>query len=176
MSHINRKFIAEGIKRYDNQAYEKDKQLERVIQDKLKRLFPRGEVRYITKDILIDILTWKAPRIKGWGNKNSEDFVIEVTKNCFASKNEQFKIEGLTILKGVKYRAASTILHFCFPDEYTVMDWRAWKTLKLNNQLREGLKDDFRHWQLYLGICKRLSKKYGCSLRDLDKALWANCE
>ena len=99
------------------------------------------------------------------------------------SKNERFKIEVLTMLDGVGYRVASTILHFRFPDDYTIMDWRAWESLQDKKITRDesagyklepkyNIKDDFEHWMTYLAVCRNICKREKCSLRELDKALW----
>ena len=169
---INKKFIDDWSSKYDAKYKESHRLLEQKIRDKLKRMFPKGKVKYVTKEILYDIICWKAPRAKSHAKKNEEGFVREVAKHCFSSNNEQFKVEGLTILKGVKYRTATTVLNFCFPSKYTVMDYRAWWTLLQSGCLSDKIRDDFKHWQDYLSECRKISRRYGCSLRTLDKALW----
>lgn len=171
---INIKFIDEWSNNYDKNATQRDVLLHKKIDNKLSELFPNSEIRYITEDILYDIVDWKAPRVKKKIKDNNNEFAMEVTKYCFSSCNEQFKIEVLRILKGVSYRVASSILYFCFPKEYIVMDYRAWWTLQQKNELPRKyiIKDDFEHWKKYLLVCKQISLKCGCSLRKLDKALW----
>lgn len=171
---IDISFINEWSINYDKKAPRRDTLLHEKIDNKLNELFPNREIKYITKDILYDIVDWKAPRVKARTKDNNDEFVIEVTKHCFSSYNEQFKIEGLGILKGVSYRVATAILYFCFPKDYTVMDYRAWWTLQKKNELPSTytIKDDFEHWKNYLEVCKKISNRCDCSLRELDKALW----
>ena len=171
---IDKEFIESWSVKYDMKETKKFRDLYEQIMNKLKESFPNGKVRHITLDILRDIVKWKAPRVIKRALKNSEEFVGEVTNHSLSSKNEQFKIEVLILLKGVGYRVATAILHFCFPSEYTVMDFRAWWTLQQYNCLPEDypIKDDFEHWQKYLKVCREISKRCDCSLRKLDKALW----
>ena len=171
---INKEFINTWSRKYDNNATQRDKRLEEKIRNKIMYLFPKGKVNYITQDILYDIVDWKAPRIRKYVLENRKEFIEEVTKHCFLSLDEQFKIEGLTIMKGVQYRVASAVLHFCFSSEYTIMDWRAWNSLQEEKELPKDyeIKDDFEHWEKYLNVCKEIVHKYDCSLRQLDKALW----
>lgn len=172
---IDRKFIDEWSNGYDVGAPGREKRLETSIENGLKRLFPIGrKVEYITREILRDIISWKAPRTIRFVDDNREEFIREVTKNAFRSPDEQFKVEGLTVLKGVNYRVATTILYFCFPSTYTIMDYRAWWTLQQKKELSGsyGIKDDFEHWITYLNKCREISCRCDCSLRRLDKALW----
>lgn len=171
---IDKKFIEDYSNRYDRNVSKRDRKLEEKIIKKLNKLFPSGSVKYIKKDILFNIVDWKAPRIRNRVRDNKKEFVEEVTKHCFSSLNEQFKIEGLTILRGVDYRVASAILHFCFPSLYIIMDYRAWGTLEEQKYLpkKYDIKDDFEHWQRYLNVCRKISKRCDYSLRQLDKALW----
>ena len=170
---INKEFVDLWCKRYDEQAAKRDMQMENEIKNALKELFPNDKTKYITRDILYNIAHWKAPRIRNGVLKNDNDFVEETTKHCFLSLNERFKIEALTILSGVGYPVATAILHFCFPSVYTILDFRAWWTLQQKGYLKGyEIAHDFEHWQRYLSVCREISKQCGCSLRELDKALW----
>lgn len=171
---IDKDFTEKWSTRYDEEASGRDKLLEEKISDSLKKLFPDDNVKYITREILYDIISWKAPRVREYVDYNMKEFVEAISKICFSSENEQVKLEVLTILKGVGYRSATAILFFCFPLEYTVMDFRAWWTLQEEGYLSKDydIKDDFEHWQKYLKICKEISNRCGCTLRELDKALW----
>ncbi|MFH1201866.1 MAG: hypothetical protein V1674_03120 [Candidatus Omnitrophota bacterium] len=171
---IDKEFIESWSVKYDTEETKKFRDLYEQIMNKLKELFPDGKIRHITLDILRDIVRWKAPRVIRRALNNSEEFVKEVTTHFASSKNEQFKIEVLMLLKGVGQRVATAILHFCFPSEYTVMDFRAWWTLQQHNCLPKDypIKNDFEHWQEYLKVCRKIRKRCDCSLRKLDKALW----
>lgn len=175
---INKAFIEHWGRRYDVNVSERDVKLYKKIKGKIKNMFSGYTTKYVTRDILYDIMDWKAPRVRRRIKSNRLEFVQEATKHCFASSDEQFKIEGLTVIGGIKYRAATAILHFCFPSKYIVMDFRAWWTLQDQKEMPGDYKieDDFEHWQKYLSVCREISKRCGCSLRKLDKALWQYSE
>lgn len=171
---IDRKFIDYWSNRYDLKCSERDRALYKQIKNKLNKLFPSGKIRYLTRDILYDVVDWKASRIRKSVLSNKPAFVKEISRCCLLSRNEQLKIEALAILKGVKYRVASAILHFCFPEKYTVMDWRAWESLIKQKELAKTykIKDDFEHWHKYLKTCRSICTRCNRTLRQLDKALW----
>jgi len=151
----------------DNQK-EKELEYEIIKSIDIKGLTPS----YLTKDTLKKIAKWKSPRVMGHIEKNDEQYVKEVTQVSLSTKNEKLKIEILTLLNGVQIRMASAILLFCFPEQYTVMDYRAWDSLKALNKINGEIGDTFECWQKYNEICREIAKQNGVSLRKLDKALW----
>ena len=87
----------------------------------------------------------------------------------------------LCSLHGVQVRMASAILTVYNPDIYTVMDVRAWATLKRIGLESVGLaeysaadlelnKVDMYH--AYLSACRKLALQYNVNLRTLDRYLW----
>lgn len=171
MSMMDKAWIEETAKEYDyalskNDAYEYDS-----ISAAIKKFGLPPPC--LTKDILMEIVEWKSPRSIGYASENAEQFIREVTQVSFAAENEELKIGVLTLMKGVRYRMASTILHFYSPDRYTIMDWRAWKSLKVEGKISGEMKDTFESWQKYTEVCREIAKQNHVSLRTLDKALWA---
>ena len=167
---LNKAWIENLAKQYDNKADEKEYRLEIKIFEYIKGM--ESPPLSLTKEILLYIAEWKAARVKGYVNKNDEQYVKEVTQVSLSTKNEKLKIEILTLLKGVQIRMASTILFFCFPEQYTVMDYRAWDSLKALDKINGDIGDTFECWQKYNEICREIAKQNGVSLRKLDKALW----
>lgn len=127
---------------------------------------------FITKEILIKIVDWKSPRVKGRIRNNTNDYVRRATEASLASANEKMRLEILTLLEGVNIRMASAILMFCFPGKYTVMDWRAWESLKKLRLVNGELKETYECYKEYNDVCSKISKRFKVSLRLLDKALW----
>lgn len=85
------------------------------------------------------------------------------------------KMGVLLAVHGIGLSIASAILSVCYPEEFTVLDYRAWKTLQ---QLGvAGLPAKPPHnvptYLQYCGVCRDLAGRVGLSLRDLDRALWA---
>src|SRR5262245_16693699 len=87
--------------------------------DSLADILPAVQARgYLTRDELLRIGDWKAPRKRSSREKNSPEYVRVVTEAAFGSKNEQFKIEALTLLNGIQWPTASVILHFATDPSY----------------------------------------------------------
>ncbi len=167
---IDKAWIEDLAKQYDDKVDEKEYRLEIKIFKSIEGM--GSPPLSLTKGILLYIAEWKAARVKGHVNKNDEQYVKEVTQVSLSTKNEKLKIEILTLLNGVQIRMASAILFFCFPEQYTVMDYRAWDSLKALDKINGEIDDTFECWQKYNEICREIAKQNGVSLRKLDKALW----
>jgi hypothetical protein len=62
---------------------------------------------------------------------------------------------------------ASAVMTMLKPDSHTVIDFRALEAL--------GYKGNYHSvtfYLSYLSYCKALARKWGMTLRDLDRALW----
>jgi len=127
---------------------------------------------YLTKSTLKMIEDWKWGRKRGLVANNEEPFVREVTRTSLTTRNERLKLEVLTLLNGVGIRMASTILYFLYPEECTIMDWRAWESLKRFKEIEGEITDTFESWRTYNHACRRIAAQNRVSLRELDKALW----
>ncbi len=168
---LDKTWIEDLAKQYDENN-EKENILEKGIFNAINKI--GSPPSYITKDILMKIADWKAARVKGRVEKNDEQYVRDVTQISLSSKNEKLKLEVLTILNGVGIRMASTILFFCYPKRYTVMDYRAWNSLKAFGKIEGNIDDNdvFEGWLRYNEECRKIADKCNVSLRTLDKALW----
>jgi len=124
--------------------------------------------KYLTKEDFLFVCRWKSPRPIKQALKNDEGFIKEVTSIALTTTNPKLSIEVLTLLKGVSWPVASTILHFGKDNEYPILDFRALWSLSVN-QLRPY---DFELWSSYSNYCKKLSNECGVSMRVLDRALW----
>lgn len=126
---------------------------------------------FLTKEDFLAIAIWKTKRQTSNYKENDAAFVESVTKTAFSTNNERLRIEVLTLLSGVQYPVASTILHFGYDgSKYPIIDFRALWTLYDLNQ--SEIKYSFELWTQYVEDCKELAAKYCISIRDLDKALW----
>ncbi len=163
---LDRAWIESWSKRYDD-AHQLEKAIEARIEKAVRQSFS-----YLTKDTLADIELWKWGRRVGLVDANEEEFVREVTRASFNANSERFKLEVLTLMNGVGIRMASTILAFRYPRRYTVMDWRAWKSLKSFQLLDGEIEDTYYCWRRYNSVCQELAARNRVSLRKLDKALW----
>lgn len=123
---------------------------------------------YLTRDQLLVLVRWKSPRASSRAAANRPEFVAEVTRTSLQTRDEQLRIEVLTLLRGVGWPTASVILHFCIPDRYPILDVRALWTLGLD----EVPGYDFEFWQSYTSYCRSLASEMGLSMRSLDRGLW----
>lgn len=60
------------------------------------------------------------------------------------------------------------ILHFEFPDEYPILDFRAFWSLGWE----QPSDYSFKFWTDYCARLRELAKAHGVDLHTLDKALW----
>lgn len=166
---LNKTWIESSVKKYDENNT-KEYALEKQIFESIKEC--GSPPSYLTKDILMMIEEWKWGRKRGLVKENDEQFVRGVTQVSFATNNERLKLEVLTLLRGVYIRMASAILFFCYPKRYTIMDGRAWESLKALGKIDGEIEDTFECWQKYNKRCQDIAKQFDISLRELDKALW----
>lgn len=142
----------------------------------------RGPIRahgYLEEEQLLRIVKWKARRALGWARRNDPETVKLVTGWAFAATDPRLAVHALTYLTGVRVRMASAILTVYAPEEYTVMDVRAWATLQTVGLEKLGLSptmspddEDCETYAAYLTVCKRMAHNLGVSLRTLDRCLY----
>jgi hypothetical protein len=142
----------------------------------MQRCADAGQRGYLTFDDFLRLARWKSPRPTKRYKQNSEPAVRDVTTAAFASENDVEKVLELTRLVGINVRAATAILHLCFPKLYPLLDIRAMAGLEIGD---DDLKDWgelhwLRAWRPYIAVCRKLSSDLGWhNLRRTDRALWA---
>ena len=139
-----------------------DDVIDRVIAPRIRKL------GYVRKPDFIRLCRWKTPRSRGHVRKNSETFIRAVTRVAFSTADERLRIEVLTLLDGVDWPTASVILHFGHRDPYPILDVRALWSLGFD----KPPSYDFGFWRAYTLFCRTLSRRFSCSMRALDRALW----
>jgi len=131
----------------------------------------RSEIQrkgHLNKRQLQIVSKWKAPRSAGHVEKNTNDYIKEMTSFAFSTKNERARIEALTILDGVSWPIASVLLHFFYKDPYPILDFKAlWS---VNLEVPKQYKYSF--WEPYVLFCRAIAERNGVSMRVLDRALW----
>ena len=124
--------------------------------------------RYLTKDNFLALCNWKTVRTRNLCRSNDSNFIKEISAIALNSNNEKIKIEALTLLDGVNYPTASTILHFSTKFKYPILDYLALWSLRTE----VPKKYTFDFWWAYTKYCRKLAGENGVSLRTLDRALW----
>ena len=148
---------------------EKNRADEKKIEEEVA---PRCKKRqFVSKNDLSILYKWKSPRIAHYCAKNKADFIQAVTRTALTTENGRLRIEVLCLLQGTAWPVASAILHWCHPDPYPILDFRALWSLGVDRDKMKVYDYDF--WLGYNKYCRELSKETGCSMRDIDRALWA---
>lgn len=124
--------------------------------------------RFLNKEMFMKLCLWKSRRPKRQYEKNCEDIIKEITRLSLSSDNEEARIKILMCLQGVSFPVASTILHFAFPDRYTIMDFRAIWSLGW----QQPKNYTFEFWDEYNREIKKIANQFNVTMRIVDKALW----
>lgn len=159
---LTKKNIVQYAGKYEKNARAKDVETEK----KVKKWFKKN--RYLDRENFIELCLWKSRRPKKSYERNSEELIKEITKFSLKTKNEEARVKSLTCLYGVSFPVATTILHFAFPDKYSIMDFRAIWSLGWE----KPASYTFDFWEKYYSEIQKLSKKFSLPIRTIDKALW----
>lgn len=123
---------------------------------------------YYTRPEFMVVCRWKSPRSAGKAERNSPADVRRATRIALRDRDEVARMQALISLAGVGVPVASTLLHFAFPRQYPILDYRALESL--GQKRRSTYPVSF--WLRYLEACRRIAGENHVSLRTLDKALW----
>jgi len=123
---------------------------------------------YINKDQLKRIAYWKSPR--AWKNieRNTNNFIEEISHISLSARDERTKIEVLTLLDGVMWPTASVIMHLYHNKSYPILDFRALWSLGQNVPSQYN----YSFWCEYKEYCCKIANTNNISMRTLDRALW----
>jgi hypothetical protein len=158
--------------------------------DPENRVFPhvaekiaKGE-ELTERDVLL-ILKWKLYRTKdSYADTVAKDKLIEINRAVAEAQNPDRRVEAVEALDkipGIGLATATAILTVCYPDQFSIIDWRVLETLELHPT---GLASEKRgeydasQWKAksyvdeFLPKVKERSEVWGCTLRDADRALW----
>ncbi|MGD1047230.1 MAG: hypothetical protein ABR899_00585 [Candidatus Krumholzibacteriaceae bacterium] len=126
------------------------------------------KAKRLTKEQFLTVCRWKATRSASNAENNTPAFVKRITEFSFSTSDERARVESLTLLDGVGWPTASTILHLFHGDKYPILDFRAlWSV-----GVKPPPKYSFDFWWQYTLFCRKLARKAGVKMRTLDKALW----
>jgi hypothetical protein len=124
------------------------------------------------------IIIWKSNRAKTKiqrGLTEARKTVQALMQEVSQADTAEAKVKTLTTVWGIGLAIASAILTVCYPEEFTVLDYRAWETLK--DEPVTGLPQRFpvrpEEYVQYCQACCRFAEEVSLPLRDLDRALWA---
>lgn len=135
----------------------------------LRKIGPAARTRgYLTRKEFLQVCDWKTVRTRSRCARNSASYVKEATRAALAARSDRLGVEVLTLLDGVSFPTASTILHFCARRDYPIIDYRALWTL----QCPVPSKYTFDLYGRYTEFFRGLMSRTGAGRRELDRALW----
>jgi hypothetical protein len=119
----------------------------------------------------VTVGTWKSPRVKSRMASNTDEMIRDISATAFGAPLAiQHRI--LTLLEGVQVPMASSLLMVWQPDQHTVIDVRAVKSLVKNGLMPDPTPNMYPPYMEYLAMCKTISVRCRRSLRLLDRALY----
>jgi hypothetical protein len=125
------------------------------------------------------IVIWKSNRSKTnikEGLASIPTTVGELMREVSRAPESEAKVKVLNDVKGIGLAIASAILAVCYPEEFTVLDYRAWGTLKDDwavKDLPSRKPETAAAYVQYCRACRDFADQMGLTLRDLDRAAWA---
>jgi hypothetical protein len=162
---------------------------ERRVFDEIPNKIGAGEG--LSKQDVLLMLKWKLGRITNRNSQTVTDTNIrKINEAVKVARQNDRRIAALTALQdipGIGLATATVILTVCYPDAFTVIDWRVLSELDLfpsnlsvAQQVSKRKSDDYNadDWTAenylseFLPKVNACAKLWNCSLRDADRALW----
>jgi hypothetical protein len=138
-------------------------------EDIEQRITPSARDRgYLQRDEFLALCRWKTPRSQPRCETNSEEFVRDVSRTAFGTRNDELKIRVLLLLAGVSWPTASVILHFCDTERYPILDVRALWSVGFH----AVPVYTYSLWREYTRFVRAISDRTRLSMRAVDRALW----
>ena len=150
--------------------------IERYLFEEVSQRF--GDKRTLEPYDFFAIIIWKSNRAKTKikkGLARAGKSVRELMRKVSQADTPEAKVETLLQIWGIGLPIASAVLTVCYPEEFTVLDYRAWETLKeaVVSDLPSRYPRSTKEYCQYCRACRHFANQMGLSLRNLDRALWA---
>jgi hypothetical protein len=152
-------------------CYDPENRVFPVIERNVKK---GQELSYL--DVLL-IFKWKLGRVTEQNFEMIRDGGLKEINGAVkiaggSDRGEKIKaLKTLMKIKGIKLAMGTAILTVCYPDEFTIIDWRVLEVLGLMPVDSPGWNVE-RYFDEYLPMVKEYSDIWDCTLRDADRALW----
>lgn len=127
---------------------------------------------------ILEIARWKSPRRANLVDKNPDGVVEGITGLAFGLMRSapEYAARSLDILDGVGIPTASAILTVADPQDFGIIDIRAWQALSRQCPSRFPWKEysgfSSKDYRCYLETIRDLASASGLSCREIDMALW----
>jgi hypothetical protein len=141
----------------------------RLTAELTGRVFPSYAAKgYLTREEFLTVCAWKTPRSAARCAENDEELIAAVSRLVRTTQVEPLRIQLWTLLTGVQWPTTSVFVHFTFPTQYPILDFRALWSVRAT--VPPTYTFAFR-WQ-YATFCRELAGAAGVTMRALDQALW----
>ncbi len=133
----------------------------------------------LTPEEFFAIVIWKRNASKTKilnGIKRNKRTISEITLRISEAKTREQRLDALLSprIPDIGIAIASAILTVCYPDDFTIADYRACSSLKnFGEEVIGNPTTKISSYFEYLDKCKKLAHKHNLSLRDFDRILWA---
>ncbi len=152
--------------------------LEQYLETEVRPYFEKEH--HLTSEQFFAIIEWKNPKFGKTKLTHLKPKDIEKLFKTIYGESREKQLKILVDIKGLKLATASAILTILYPERFTVYDVRVRKQLRKRG-LWEEEPDDItycvdvvnRYFDKYLPPIEKLATDSGLSLRDCDRALWA---
>lgn len=166
--------IKELIQRADNEGETKR------LTNKFQQLKKERKEFYLTLAELEEIFKWKLRSQYGRQTKqrslNINENIISITRTAFGITHSdedyetKLKLKLLTSISGIEIPVASAILTLCYPNKYSVIDFRNWSQIYKSEQKKTNYTA--KEYTDYLKIIKNLAKNFKMTPQEIDIAIW----
>ena len=124
----------------------------------------------LTRQDIFEIARVKSTRKADLVKQNDEISLSKILKCVFECENDEARIRVLSSLAGVGIPTASAILSWTFPNDYGVIDRRAWQTLYQFKLVAHGYTGQFtvKMFLDYTNIIRALARTVKRTPQEID--------
>jgi thermostable 8-oxoguanine DNA glycosylase len=165
MDFLTREEFENGLNEYD---------LEQRVFPAIAKRIEAGE-ELDNRDVL-QILKWKLGRVTNANAKTvSAENLNQINEAIKVAKKPECGAEALEALDripGIGLATATAILTICYPEKFTILDWRALEMLQEATRVSADDWTASTYMKEYLPRVREQQALWACTLRDADRALW----
>ena len=165
---INCEFLNEWNPKYDSVESDQE-EYEEILAAVGLELASYGT---LAKETFLKIIDWKAARVKGKLSTEYDEYAAAIKKTYKVSEVRS-RVNVLINLDGIGVPVASTILHFMFPNEVPINDYRTVEILHAAGLIRQLSRDQKRFAPFTSAILEIRSQCPQFTIRQIDRALFA---
>jgi hypothetical protein len=149
-----------------------------ALKARMSELRRERDPFYLTAAELDPVFHWKLRgqygRQEALRATNPPEAYVVITRAAFEVRGDdpdwelEIRTRILTALRGVGVPVASAILALVQPDDYCVIDFRAWR--QVFGEERRSF--DVGHYKKYAKVVRDLARDLGWAAQEVDAAIW----